>query len=90
MIKASPEWFLFIPCYAVFHSGTALGLALIICGLILIVYGITAGISYSRGRSWYMNELRKANSIEEAFTVKKQVLSEQNRKKQQRKQPNNG
>ncbi|MEM0006963.1 MAG: hypothetical protein QXR89_01675 [Candidatus Bathyarchaeia archaeon] len=76
VIKVSPEWFLFIPYYAVFHSGTVLGLALIICGLTLIVYGITAGISYSRDRSWYMNELRKANSMEEVLLSKKRVSSE--------------
>ncbi len=80
VIKTNPEWFLFIPYYAVFHSGTVLGLALIICGLTLIVYGITAGISYSRNRSWYMNELRKANSVEEVLLSKKRVSGETKQK----------
>jgi len=65
---------------SVFHSGTVLGLALIICGLTLIVYGITAGISYSRDRSWYMNELRKANSMEEVLMSKKRVSGETKQK----------
>ncbi|MEM3641580.1 MAG: hypothetical protein QXH37_06650 [Candidatus Bathyarchaeia archaeon] len=80
VIGIKPEWFLFIPYYAIFHSGTVLGLALIICGLTLIVYGITAGISYSRDRSWYMNELRKANSMEEVLMSKKRVSSETKQK----------
>ncbi|MEM3612690.1 MAG: hypothetical protein QXQ85_02555, partial [Candidatus Bathyarchaeia archaeon] len=65
-----------------------LGLALIICGLTLIVYGITAGISYSRDRSWYMNELRKANSMEEVLLSKKRVSSETKPQKPAKKQPN--
>ncbi|MEM3875003.1 MAG: hypothetical protein QXU45_07725 [Candidatus Bathyarchaeia archaeon] len=81
VIERNPDWFLFIPYYTVFHSGTILGLALIICGLTLIVYGITAGISYSRDRSWYMNELRKANSMEEVLLSKKMVTSETKGKK---------
>jgi len=80
IVGKSPEWFIFIPYYVVFHSATVLGLALIICGLTLIVYGITAGISYSRDRGWYMNELRKANSVEEVLLSKKRVSSETRQK----------
>jgi hypothetical protein len=76
IVGKNPEWFIFIPYYAVFHNAAILGLALIICGLTLIVYGITAGISYSRDRGWYMNELRKANSVEEVLLSKKRVSSE--------------
>ncbi len=80
VVGIKPEWFLIIPYYAVFHSGTVLGLALIICGLTLIVYGITTGISYSRDRGWYMNELRKANSMEEVLLSKKRISSEPKQK----------
>ncbi|MEM2995659.1 MAG: hypothetical protein QXI91_06590 [Candidatus Bathyarchaeia archaeon] len=69
-IIEEPQWFLFIPYHANAHAGAVLGLAMIICGIALIVIGIATGISYSRDRQWYMQELRKANSLEESLMFK--------------------
>ncbi|MEM0057803.1 MAG: hypothetical protein QXG58_03135 [Candidatus Bathyarchaeia archaeon] len=81
-INKAPEWFIFIPYYMEPHVGAVMGLALIIGGLTLIVYGIVAGVSYSRDRSWYMNELRKANSLEEVLLSRKTVAVREEVKKQ--------
>lgn len=81
-INRAPEWFIFIPYYMEPHVGAVMGLALIIGGLTLIVYGIVAGVSYSRDRSWYMNELRKANSLEEVLLSRKTVAVREEVKKQ--------
>ena len=68
-----PEWFLFIPYYPELVAGTILGLSLIISGLALMILGIAAGLNYSRDRSWYMKELQKACSLEEAMMSKQSV-----------------
>jgi hypothetical protein len=86
-INKNPEWFIFIPYYTEPHVGAVMGLSLIIGGLVLIVYGIVAGISHSRDRGWYMNELRKANSIEEALMSKKQVSIELKQQKPRKRAP---
>jgi len=70
-LAKEPKWLLFIPYYTEPLAGAVLGLALIISGLSLIVFGIAAGINYSRERGWYMQELGKANSLEEAMRDKK-------------------
>ncbi len=80
-LAAEPEWFLFIPYHIEPHAGAVLGLSLIISGLCLIVFGLAAGINYSRDRSWYMQELRKANSIEELMMSKKTRAKKQGRKR---------
>ncbi|RLI41269.1 hypothetical protein DRO59_07375 [Candidatus Bathyarchaeota archaeon] len=53
------------------YCWSVLGLPLIISGLTLIVFGLGAGLNYSRDRSWYMQELQKANSLEESLARKK-------------------
>jgi len=62
-----PKWFAFIPYYTESYAGAVLGLALIISGFSLIIFGIAAGLNYSRNRGWYMQELRKANSLQDAL-----------------------
>jgi hypothetical protein len=38
-----------------------------------MILGIAAGLNYSRDRSWYMKELQKACSLEEAMMSKQSV-----------------
>ena len=66
-VSEDPHWFIFIPYYTEPFAGAILGLTLIISGLSLIVFGIVAGLTYSRARGWYMEELRKANYAEDAL-----------------------
>jgi len=65
------QWFLLFPYHPEPNVGAALGLTLIISGFSLIVFGIAAGLNYSRDRGWYMHELQKANSIEESMLKEK-------------------
>jgi hypothetical protein len=66
-LTKTPSWFLLIPYSTDTSAGAVLGLALMISGFSLIVFGIAAGIDYSRDRSWYMQELAKANSVEDVM-----------------------
>jgi heme/copper-type cytochrome/quinol oxidase subunit 1 len=66
-VARDARWFLLIPYSAEPSAGAVLGLTLIISGFSLIVFGIAAGVNYSRERGWYMQELRKANSLEEVM-----------------------
>ena len=70
-LTGNPEWFIFIPYHTEPLAGAVLGLALTISGLTLIIFGIVAGLTYSRTRSWYMQELRKASVLEESLNHKK-------------------
>ena len=79
-LAGNPEWFLFIPYHTEPLAGTVLGLALIISGFTLIVFGVAAGLSRSRARSWYMKELRKATSLEE-ISLKRKKRNKKPRRK---------
>jgi len=81
-LTGDPEWLLFIPYYAESYAGAVLGITLIVTGLSLVVFGIAAGIHCSRDRSWYMQELRKANSLEETMLNKKAAKSSRRRRKE--------
>lgn len=81
-LTGNPEWFLFIPYHTEPLPGAALGLALIISGFTLIVFGVAAGLNRSRTRSWYMKELRKATSLEEKSLKRKKRNKKPRRKTQ--------
>jgi hypothetical protein len=81
-LAGNPEWFLFIPYHTEPLAGAVLGLTLIISGSTLIVFGIASGLSRSRARSWYMQELRKATSLEELSLRRKKRNRKPRRKTQ--------
>jgi len=81
-LAGNPEWLLFIPYHTEPLAGAVLGLTLIISGFTLIVFGIAAGLSRSRARSWYMQELRKATSLEELSLIPKKRNKKPHRKTQ--------
>jgi len=79
-----PQWFLFIPYHTAPLAGAVLGLTLIISGLSLIVFGMASGMDYARNRSWYMQELRKANSLGEIMITEKSARKTRKRQKLQK------
>jgi uncharacterized membrane protein YiaA len=78
-LGAEPSWFLVIPYYTEANPGSILSLMLVFSGITLTVFGIFAGFFYSRHRGWYMHELHKASSIDEARVHKQS--GKNNRKK---------
>jgi VIT1/CCC1 family predicted Fe2+/Mn2+ transporter len=66
-LVGQPAWFFIIPYDTAPTSGTFLALTLVFSGFSLIVFGIGAGFNCSRDRGWYMQELAKANSVEEGL-----------------------
>ena len=66
----NPKWFLIIPYYTDLSAATFLQLTLMTCGICLIIFGVASGINHSHSRGWYMEELSKANALEEKTTKK--------------------
>ncbi len=73
-LTENPEWFVFIPYHTQPLAGAVLGLAMIITGLTLIVFGIATGINYSHDRSWYIQELRKASLLEKRSLARERIM----------------
>lgn len=70
-LGGSPSWFVIIPYLTEASAGMFLGLAMVISGLGLVVFGLGSGMNYSRDRGWYMQELRKAGTTEDGSLTKK-------------------
>jgi hypothetical protein len=81
-LTENPNWLLIIPYSTQPNAGAVLGLTLIISGFSLIIFGIASGIHYSNDRGWYMQEMRKANSIEDTLMHRE---SEKNSRKKKKK-----
>jgi hypothetical protein len=80
-LTRNPMWFALIPFTAEPHAGAVLGLTLVISGLMLIVFGLGTGLHCSKDRSWYMQELGKANSVEETMINEKAARNGRKKKK---------
>jgi len=85
-LAGKPEWFLFIPYHTEPLAGAVLGLALIVSGFTLIIFGMVSGLSRSRDRSWYMQELRKATSLEE-LSLKRKKRNKRYKRNNDNKKP---
>ncbi len=73
-LTENAEWFVFIPYHKQPLAGAVLGLAMIISGLTLIVFGIGTGINYSHDRSWYIQELKKASLLEKKSLARERIM----------------
>jgi hypothetical protein len=62
-LPEEPQWFLIFPYFADSSAGSYLSLALLLSGICLVFFGVAVGMNYSRDRNWYMQELKKANSL---------------------------
>jgi hypothetical protein len=84
-LSQSPRWFLFIPYLTEPLEGAILSWTLVISGILLAVFGISAGLYYSSDRTWYMKELSKANAEEISSASRKhlKILGRKRRTKSQ-------
>lgn len=79
-LAENPNWFIFIPYHSQPLAGAVLGLALIISGLTLIIFGIATGINYSHDRRWYMQELHKATILEKKSLTHERTIKKSGKK----------
>lgn len=59
-----PSWFLFLPYHITSHPYSLLALASSLLGAVLLCLGLVLIFHYALERSWYMQELRKAQTLE--------------------------
>lgn len=88
-LTENPDWFIFIPYHAEPIAGAMPGLALIMSGLSLMVFGVVTALRWRVNRRWYMKKLRKASSKEwSELTQKRSVnISPPNARKSEKKIP---
>ena len=67
----NPDWLLIIPYKMTSHPYSLLGLALTLVGIVLLFLGIILSVHYALDRAWYMEELRKAQALDEMKLKKK-------------------
>jgi hypothetical protein len=79
-ITTQPDWFIIIPYYTKPDPGTFLALSLVFSGIALTIFGIATGLLCSHERGWYMKELQKASSMDDAMLHKQTGNSSRNKK----------
>jgi len=79
-LTREPQWFLIFPFSSETGAGAYLGSALLVSGVLLMVFGIGASMHYSGDRGWYMQELRKAHAAENGMLHKETAKKERKKK----------